>query len=179
MYSALYSCQILITLQFSRQIFEEALNIKFHENPSSRSRVVPCGRTDGQTDMSKVTIPFRNCANTPKYHALNLKHISRFYKKRVSQKLAGSLPLHQLSDTPREVWKDRYTYSSTLPNLGSLDVSDSPSHGSSLTQGEKQRSSGSHRQKNGWTPKFGLNAGKRRLSTPAVNQTHIFQSLRP
>jgi len=34
-------------LEFSRQIFEKHSNIKFHENPSSGSRVVP---TDGQTD---------------------------------------------------------------------------------------------------------------------------------
>jgi len=32
-----------------RQIFVKYSNIKFHENPSSVSRV-PCGRMDGQTD---------------------------------------------------------------------------------------------------------------------------------
>jgi hypothetical protein len=36
-------------LEFSRKIFEKRLNIKFHENPSSGSRVVSCGRIDGQT----------------------------------------------------------------------------------------------------------------------------------
>jgi hypothetical protein len=30
-----YSCQTLMKLEFSRQIFEKSLNIKFHENPSS------------------------------------------------------------------------------------------------------------------------------------------------
>jgi len=34
-------------LEFSRQIFEKYLNIKFHENPSSCCRVIPCGRTEG------------------------------------------------------------------------------------------------------------------------------------
>jgi hypothetical protein len=34
-------------LKFSRQSFENHSNIKFHENPSSGSGVVPCGRTDG------------------------------------------------------------------------------------------------------------------------------------
>jgi hypothetical protein len=49
--STLYSCQILIKLEFSVQIFEIWSNIKFHENPSSRSRVVvPCERKDRQTD---------------------------------------------------------------------------------------------------------------------------------
>jgi len=65
-------------------------------------------RTDGQTDMSKVTNAFRNSANAPKNHALNPKHVSRFYTKTVSQKLAGSLSLPELSDTPRKVWKGRY-----------------------------------------------------------------------
>ena len=32
------------------QIFGEYTNIKFNEHPSSGSRVVPCGRTDRQTD---------------------------------------------------------------------------------------------------------------------------------
>ena len=44
--SSWYSCRILIELEFSRQIFEKRSNIKFYENPSSGSRVVPCGRTD-------------------------------------------------------------------------------------------------------------------------------------
>jgi len=37
-------------LEFSRQIFEKYSNIKFHENPSSGSRVVPFGRTERRTD---------------------------------------------------------------------------------------------------------------------------------
>jgi len=39
----------LMKLEFSGQIFVKSSNIKFDENPSSESRVVPCGRTDGQT----------------------------------------------------------------------------------------------------------------------------------
>jgi hypothetical protein len=42
-----------MTLEFSRQIFEKYSNIKFHENPFNGSRVVPCGRTDRQTDRQK------------------------------------------------------------------------------------------------------------------------------
>ena len=34
----------------SQQIFEQYPNIKFHENPSSGKRVVPCGHTEGLTD---------------------------------------------------------------------------------------------------------------------------------
>ena len=32
------------------------INIKFHENPSSRSSVVPCGQTDGQSDVMKLIL---------------------------------------------------------------------------------------------------------------------------
>jgi len=40
-----------MNLLFSRQIFEKDVGacIKFNENPSSDSRVAPCGQTDGQT----------------------------------------------------------------------------------------------------------------------------------
>jgi len=44
-----YSCQILMKLEFYRQIIEKYSIIKFHENPSSGSPIVPLGRTDGQT----------------------------------------------------------------------------------------------------------------------------------
>jgi len=37
-------------LEHSRQIFEKYSSIKFHENPSNGSPVVPCGRTGGQRD---------------------------------------------------------------------------------------------------------------------------------
>jgi hypothetical protein len=63
MYSTHYSCQILMKAEFSRQIFEKYSSIKFHENPPSGSRIVPRGRTDGQTDMTKLIVAFRNFAN--------------------------------------------------------------------------------------------------------------------
>ena len=49
MSSIRYSFSILVKLEFSGQIFffEKYTNVKFHENPSSGSRVVPCGQTDG------------------------------------------------------------------------------------------------------------------------------------
>jgi hypothetical protein len=37
-------------LEISRQIFEKILKYQFHKHPSSGNRVVPCRRTDGQTD---------------------------------------------------------------------------------------------------------------------------------
>jgi len=37
-----------LNLEFSRQVVEKFPDIKFREIPSTWSRVVPCGRTDGQ-----------------------------------------------------------------------------------------------------------------------------------
>jgi hypothetical protein len=52
------SCQILMELEVlskdSRKI------IKFHRNPSRGSPVVLCGRTDRQTDTTKLRVAFRN-----------------------------------------------------------------------------------------------------------------------
>jgi len=56
--------------ELSKQIFEKFSKTKFHENPSSRSPVVPCGRTvggtDGQTDMTKFIDAFRKFSKAPK-----------------------------------------------------------------------------------------------------------------
>ena len=58
--------------EFSRQIFEKYSNIKFHENPSSGSRVVPCGPTDGRTDTAMLVVVFRNFANASKKATVSL-----------------------------------------------------------------------------------------------------------
>ena len=60
-----YSCQLIMKLEFSPQVFERYSNMKFNENPSSESPVVPCRRTDGRTDMMKMTVAFRNFAEAP------------------------------------------------------------------------------------------------------------------
>jgi hypothetical protein len=39
-----------MTLGFYLHIVGKSSNIKFHENPSSGSRVVSCGRTDGHEE---------------------------------------------------------------------------------------------------------------------------------
>ena len=65
MKSAHYSCLVLIKLEFSRQIVEQS-RIRFHQNPSSGRRVVSCGRTDVQTDLTKLRVAFRNFANAPR-----------------------------------------------------------------------------------------------------------------
>jgi hypothetical protein len=68
--TALLSCQISMELAFSRQIFKSSSNIKFHKNQSRESRIVPCGRTDGeidrQRDVTKLIVAFRNFATAPR-----------------------------------------------------------------------------------------------------------------
>ena len=55
-----------MTLEFSEQIFKKFSNIKFPENPSSGSRVVPRERTDRQTDITKLIVAFRDFVNALK-----------------------------------------------------------------------------------------------------------------
>ena len=66
------SCTVHFTLfrfswnfNFLDRFSKNFSNINFHENPSSGSRIVPCGQTDGQTVKTKPKIYFRNFANTP------------------------------------------------------------------------------------------------------------------
>ena len=54
------------TVSFYCQILEKYSDIKFHENPSSWSQVVPCRWRDGQTGMMKLVVTFCNFANVPK-----------------------------------------------------------------------------------------------------------------
>jgi hypothetical protein len=61
-----YSYQILMKLEFARQIFEKYWNIKFHENPSDGNRTVPCGRTDREIYMTKLIVASRNFSKAPK-----------------------------------------------------------------------------------------------------------------
>jgi hypothetical protein len=56
-------------LHFSRQIFEKYSNIKFYEDLSSGSRVVPCG----PTDMTKLTVAFPDFVNAPKMCLIIIK----------------------------------------------------------------------------------------------------------
>ena len=49
-------------LEFLQHIVKESLNIKFRQNPSSGSRVVP----RGQTDMTKLIVAFHSFANASK-----------------------------------------------------------------------------------------------------------------
>jgi hypothetical protein len=62
MYRTTFSCQILMKRELHRQIFEKYSDIKFYENLSGGSRVVPWGRTY----KKKLMVAFRNFVNAPK-----------------------------------------------------------------------------------------------------------------
>jgi hypothetical protein len=51
--------------------------MKFHENFSSWARVIQCGemdrQTDGQTDMTKRKVAFRNFGKAPKVSCMKIK----------------------------------------------------------------------------------------------------------
>jgi hypothetical protein len=55
-------------LEYFRRSFAKYSNIKFHENPSSGSQGVPCGREDGDMADMKLIVFLRNFANAPENH---------------------------------------------------------------------------------------------------------------
>jgi hypothetical protein len=67
-----YDCRILMKLEFSRRIFEKYCNIKFHDSSSCGSRVAPCGQKDGQPDLLKLRVAFRNFAKAPKENGVQI-----------------------------------------------------------------------------------------------------------
>ena len=62
-------------LGFSWQIFEKSSNIKFHENPSSGSRVVPCGRTDTTKEILRTSPKNGYPSPTFSHNTLQTYHI--------------------------------------------------------------------------------------------------------
>jgi len=73
-----FSVPTVIKLEFSRQIFEKYINIKFHqENLSSGSRVVPWGQTDRPDEAGSSFSQFcerpkdeGDGPHTPRFHPL-------------------------------------------------------------------------------------------------------------
>ena len=78
-YSTLYSCNILMKLEFYQNIIENSSNIKFNENPTSGNRVVPCGRADRRKDMTKLIVTFRGFANAHK-NDLTVRFYVHYYQ---------------------------------------------------------------------------------------------------
>jgi hypothetical protein len=71
MYSGIYVKYPLFLLDFNviwilSTVSKKYSNIRFYENPSSGSQVIPCRRTDRRTDMTKLIVAFCNFANAPK-----------------------------------------------------------------------------------------------------------------
>ena len=67
-------------LEFTRQIFEKYSNIKFNENPSSRSRVVPCWRTDRNYEANNRLRNFGDVSNEMTENVNEKKMPSDFYR---------------------------------------------------------------------------------------------------
>ena len=62
--------------------------MKFHENPSSGSRVVPCG----QIDITNLTAALHYCANAPKHCFPALRNmLLSLYEKLVQRRRAGTV----------------------------------------------------------------------------------------
>jgi hypothetical protein len=65
MLNTCYTCQVLLKFKYSQQVFEERLDVKFHENLNCGSRGFRCGRTDRHTDMAKLTVAYRSFRTRP------------------------------------------------------------------------------------------------------------------
>ena len=63
MWSTRYSCQILMKLEFSRQIFENTQILNFMKY---RPVAAELFHADRRTDMMKLTVAFRSFAKAPK-----------------------------------------------------------------------------------------------------------------
>jgi hypothetical protein len=62
-------------LEFSRQIVEKSITVKFNRSPSVGVELFHAnrhGRTDGRKDMTKLIVAFRNFANVPKKQMLEV-----------------------------------------------------------------------------------------------------------
>jgi hypothetical protein len=72
MVSTRYSCHILMKLELFRHVFEKKAQI------SSFNKIHPVVAelflADGQMDMTKLTVAFRNFANLPERGFHNLSH---------------------------------------------------------------------------------------------------------
>jgi hypothetical protein len=80
------SCKVCVTVvrfewnaNFHDILHKNVQNVKFHENTSSRSRVVPCA----QPDLTKLTVAFRNFANAPKTEILKMSVPSVALQKKI------------------------------------------------------------------------------------------------
>ena len=89
-------------IEFSWHISEKYSNVKFHENPSSGSRVFPCGQTDGQLDGQTSIRNFANVhKNTNKVHKRKFELLS-LSEVEIRRIFRGLLPRLALLDLTTE-----------------------------------------------------------------------------
>jgi hypothetical protein len=81
-------------IDLSRQIFEKCLKMKFNENPSIGSPIVPSGRTD----MTKLIVAFRNFVDAPKSEQQTKKAKSHLGIRLVMTPLAVLVDIKTLSN---------------------------------------------------------------------------------
>ena len=62
--------------------FKEYSKNTVYKNPSSGSRVFPCGQTGRQADMTKLIVAFRKYATVPKNYTTSLRTAVKFVSKR-------------------------------------------------------------------------------------------------
>ena len=74
-------------------MFEKYSNVKFHENPSSGSPVVPCGRTDRHDEATSRFRNFTNVLNNH-YKYTNGEHNQVLLPKNLSLKIMVLLISH-------------------------------------------------------------------------------------
>jgi hypothetical protein len=77
MKSTRYSCQILMKLEFPRRDFLKSSNIKFHENSSSWSEVVPYRPSDRHNEVNSLLVQF--CERAYKMKNSVLETLARFF----------------------------------------------------------------------------------------------------
>ena len=76
MYTISYSCQILIILEFSRLIFENPSNVKFHLDATCSMRA------GGRTGMIKLIVALHNFVNAPETETTpSLNSLCLYHKK--------------------------------------------------------------------------------------------------
>jgi len=75
-----------MSLEFFRQFFKSS-DMKNHKTPSSGGRVHPYGHTDGQTDTTKLIVPFHDfdkASRSNKFpYLMQANNLSPFIKGKV------------------------------------------------------------------------------------------------
>ena len=84
--STRYYCQVLMKIDFSRQIFEKYRNIKFHENPLSEAESFygtdRQTQTDRRKNMANPIVAFRSFSKAPKMNIFTPNVVTRIHRQK-------------------------------------------------------------------------------------------------